>query len=125
MEHSVLGTRYIYDGLGDERFVSVYAGVIAAGYGQALGFAKHEGRWHVVPDELCIQSTGRITSRVAVDGFSRTDGMDGEVHFMNDTMSFTYYRRPRPGTPTVGLTASWHDQTTHAVLAEQRDPPSI
>jgi len=31
MEHRVLGTRYVYDGLKDERFLTVLAGVGAGG----------------------------------------------------------------------------------------------
>ena len=40
MEHSVLGTRHVYDGLGDHQFLSALAGVAACGFGQTLGFAQ-------------------------------------------------------------------------------------
>src|SRR5215470_12966472 len=38
MEHSVLGTRWVYDGLGDPLSVMMLAGVAMTGQGEALGF---------------------------------------------------------------------------------------
>jgi hypothetical protein len=45
MQHSVLGTRWVYDGLHDPHYVTMLAGVAMTGQGEALGMALHGGRW--------------------------------------------------------------------------------
>jgi hypothetical protein len=45
MQHSVLGNRWVYDGLRDPRFVVMLAAVAMTGQGEALGMAVYEGRW--------------------------------------------------------------------------------
>src|SRR5690348_16265332 len=49
MEHSVLGTRWVYDGLCDPLFVVMLAGVTMTGQGEALGVALYDGRWYIAP----------------------------------------------------------------------------
>ena len=53
MEHSVLGTRWVYDGVCDPRFVVMLAGVAMTGQGEALGmaaaYARNELAHSVVP----------------------------------------------------------------------------
>lgn len=121
MEHSVLGTRYLYDGLGDERFVLVYAGVTVHGYGQALGFAEHEGRWYSVPDELVVKSAGPLSGRIAVDGFSIQENADA-VQYSNDRFDFTIFRRPpQQATAPTFLSTSWALNPTGVVLTELQE----
>ena len=45
MQHSVLGTRWVYDGLRDPRYIVMLAGVTMTGQGEAIGMAVYEGRW--------------------------------------------------------------------------------
>ena len=45
MQHSVLGTRGVYDGLRDPKFVVMLAAVAMTGQGEALGMAVYEARW--------------------------------------------------------------------------------
>ncbi|HVT77538.1 MAG TPA: hypothetical protein VHD87_10945 [Acidimicrobiales bacterium] len=45
MEHSALGTRFVYDGLRDPRYVLLLAAVTMTGQGEALGMVEVEGRW--------------------------------------------------------------------------------
>src|SRR5262245_19480017 len=47
MEHSVLGTRWVYDGLGDSLFVVMLAGVAMTGQGEALGMVVFDDRWYI------------------------------------------------------------------------------
>src|SRR5690242_13639647 len=49
MQHSVLGTRWIYDGLRDPLFVVMLAGVAMTGQGEALGMAVYDDRWYIAP----------------------------------------------------------------------------
>src|SRR5436190_253567 len=44
MHHSALGTRWVYDGLRDPRFIVMLSGVAMTGQGEALGMAVYDGR---------------------------------------------------------------------------------
>ena len=69
MQHSVLGTRWVYDGLRDPRFVVMLAAVAMTGQGEALGMAVYDGRWYVAPSNVRIEGGGWTQERVPVDGF--------------------------------------------------------
>lgn len=123
LTHSVLGTRYVYDGLSDDRFVSVLAGVSACGYGQALGFAQHDGRWFAWPDQLVLQHLGSISGRVPVDRFvvEPTDDIDS-VLLRNERLDLVVYRRPRVRTVAeAGLTTTWQGHSEPVTLVEIRE----
>lgn len=125
MEHSELGTRWVYDGLGDERYLLMLAGATMTGQGEALGLAEAGGRWHIAPASARISGGGWGLERVAVDGFrseaSPADGAD-EVVFTNDRFELRFFRRPRPGPrPPIALTAVWEGQAEPVVLAEVRE----
>src|SRR5206468_8834107 len=69
MEHSVLGTRWVYDGLRDPLFVVMLAGVAMTGQGEALGMAVYEDRWYIAPSNVRLRGGGWGLERVPVDGF--------------------------------------------------------
>jgi hypothetical protein len=128
MQHSVLGTRWVYDGLRDPRLVLVLAGVTMTGQGEALGMVVYDGRWYVVPSEVRIQGGGWTGGRVPVDGFEpvaaddTTAGDTTAEVLRNDRFELTVHRRPRPGPrPPIGLTATWGGQRDPVVLAEVRE----
>ena len=58
MNHSVLGTRWVYDGLRDPLFVVMLAAVAMTGQGEAIGMAVYDGRWYVAPSNVRIQGGG-------------------------------------------------------------------
>ena len=58
MQHSVLGTRWVYDGLRDSQFVVMLAAVTMTGQGEALGMAVYNGRWYIAPTNVRIQGGG-------------------------------------------------------------------
>lgn len=122
MEHSVLGTRWVYDGLGDPRFVVMLAAVAMTGQGEALGMVQVDGRWYIAPSNVRIHGGGWSQSRVPVDGFElASDGQATSV-LHNDRFEMTVFRRPVVGPrPAIGLTASWDDLGGEAVLAEIRE----
>jgi hypothetical protein len=122
MHHSVLGTRWVYDGLSDPQFVMMLAAVTMTGQGEALGMVVYDGRWYVAPSNVRIQGGGWTQERVPLDGFElRTDDADAAV-LANDRFDLTVHRRPVPGPrPPIGLTATWEDQQDPVVLAEVRD----
>jgi len=119
MEHSELGTRYVYDGLGDDRFVLMLAAVTMTGQGEALGIVEADGRWYIAPASVRIRGGGWGLERAAVDGFA-AESDDGEVVvFGNDRFELRFFRRPSPGPPPpIGLTATWDQQNDPVVLAD-------
>jgi hypothetical protein len=122
MQHSVLGTRWVYDGLRDPRFVVMLAGVAMTGQGEALGLAVYEGRWHIAPSNVRIQGGGWTQERVPVDGFELESDEAAASVLHNDRFELTVFRRPVPGPrPAMGLTATWEGQADAVVLAEVRE----
>ena len=119
MEHSVLGTRWVYDGLRDPRLSMMLAAVAMTGQGEALGLAVYDARWYIAPSNVRVQGGGWTQERVAVDGFElRSDDATASV-LQNDRFTLTVFRRPVPGPrPAIGLTATWEDGRDPVVLAE-------
>jgi hypothetical protein len=122
MQHSVLGKRWVYDGLGDPLLVVMLAGVAMTGQGEALGMVVYDDRWYIAPSKVRIRGGGWTRERVPVDGFERGDGDATTVVFHNDRFELIVFRRPVPGPrPAIGLTATWDEQPEPVVLAEVRE----
>jgi hypothetical protein len=122
MEHSVLGTRWVYDGLRDPLFVVMLAAVAMTGQGEALGMAVYDGRWYVAPTNVRIHGGGWTQERVPVDGFElhSDDATASILH--SDRFELTMFRRPTPGPrPAIGLTAHWDGAGAPVVLAQVRE----
>jgi hypothetical protein len=121
MQHSVLGQRWIYDGLRDPRFVLMLAAVTMTGQGEALGMAVYDGRWHVAPTNVRIHGGGWTLERVPVDDFALvTDDVTGAV-LRNDRFELSVLRRPVPGPHApLTLTATWDDHPDPVILAHVR-----
>jgi hypothetical protein len=122
MQHSVLGTRWVYDGLRDPLLCTMLAAVAMTGQGEALGMAVYDSRWYVAPSNVRIQGGGWTQERVAVDGFElRSDDATASV-LQNDRFELIVFRRPVPGPPpAIGLTATWDDRAEPVVLAAIRE----
>ncbi len=122
MQHSVLGTRWVYDGLRDPQLIVMLAAVAMTGQGEALGLAVYDGRWHIAPSNVRIQGGGWTQERVPVDRFELVsdDATASVLH--NDRFALTVFRRPVPGPrPAIGLTATWDGQRDQVILAEVRE----
>lgn len=119
MEHSALGTRWVYDGLRDPLLVTMLAAVAMTGQGEALGMVMYEDRWVIAPTNVRISGGGWGLDRVAVDGFESDDVRASSPTFRNDRFELTVHRRPAPGArPPIGLTAAWEGGPGDVVLAE-------
>jgi hypothetical protein len=122
MQHSVLGTRWVYDGLRDPRLVVMLAAVAMTGQGEALGMAVYEDRWYIAPSNVRIRGGGWTQERVPVDGFEVAHDDETGAVLRNDRFVLTVFRRPVPGPrPTIGLTATWDGRPNPVVLAEVRE----
>jgi hypothetical protein len=126
MQHSVLGTRWVYDGLRDPRLVVMLAAVTMTGQGEAIGMVVYDDRWYIAPTNVRIQGGGWTQERVPVDGFElATDEAAGSV-LRNDRFELTVHRRPVAGPrPPIGLTATWDGLPDPVVLAEIRQIRSV
>jgi hypothetical protein len=122
MQHTVLGTRWVYDALHDPRYVVMLAAVAMTGQGEALGMVDHDGRWYVAPSNVRIEGGGWTLERVPLDGFVHESDDATKAVLRNDRFELTFFRRPVPGPrPPIGLTATWPGQHDPVVLAEVRD----
>jgi hypothetical protein len=120
MDHSVLGTRWVYDGLRDPAYVVMLAAVAMTGQGEALGMAVYDDRWYVAPTNVRISGGGWGLERVPVDRFEVVDDTGPTARLRNDGFELLVHRRPVPGPqPAIGLTARW-DGAEPVVLAEVR-----
>src|SRR5918994_1942561 len=97
MQHSVLGTRWVYDGLRDPRLVIMLAAVAMTGQGEALGMAVYDGRWYIVPTNVRIQGGVWTQERVPVDGFEHESDDATKLVLRNDRFELTVFRRPLSG----------------------------
>jgi hypothetical protein len=125
MEHSVLGERWVYDGLGDPVFVRMLAAVTMTGCGQAVGMVEYRGRWVVAPPSVHLAGGGWSDERVPVDEFvlGADDGRWAVLR--NDRFELRLARRPESGErPPIALTATWAGQDDPLVLAEVRQHAS-
>jgi hypothetical protein len=122
MQHSVLGARWVYDGLLDPTFVTMLAAVTMTGQGEAVGMVVYDGRWYVAPSNVRIQGGGWTQERVPVDGFALESDVAGASVLRNDRFELTVFRRPAPGPrPAIGLIACWDGHPDAVVLAEVRE----
>lgn len=125
MQHSVLGTRWVYDGLRDPRLVIMLAAVAMTGQGEALGMALYEDRWYVAPTKVRIQGGGWTLERVPVDGFEIESDETARSVLRNDRFELSVFRRPTSGPrPSIGLTATWEGRPEPVVLAEVQERSS-
>ncbi len=118
MEHSALGTRWVYDGLSDPRFVVMLAGAALTGQGEALGMVVYDGEWTIAPTNIRIRGGGWGLERVSVDGFVADDLDLATVTLTSPRFAMRVDRLPQPGTqPSMGLTASGDGLDGSIVLA--------
>jgi hypothetical protein len=122
MEHSALGTRWVYDGLRDPQYVVMLAAVTMTGQGEALGLAVYDGRWHIAPTNVRIHGGGWTLDRVPVDRFELVRDDAAGTLLRNDRFDLTMHRRPVAGVrPPIGLTATWEGLAAPVVLAAVTD----
>jgi len=125
-EHSVLGTRWVYDGLRDPVYVLMLAAFALTGQGEALNMFRSDGGLVVAPGNVRIHGGGWTQGVVAVDGFtfaSESGSESGSAAVLhNDRFELTVFRRPVAGErPAIGITASLDGLDHDVVLAQLRE----
>src|SRR4051812_43706822 len=122
MQHSVLGTRWVYDGVRDPRFVTMLVGVTMTGQGEALGLAVYDGRWYIAPTNVRIRGGGWTQARLPVDAFMLESDDAAASVLRNERFELTFFRRPVTGPASaMVLTAKWDEQRAPVVLARVRE----
>ena len=118
LEHSELGTRWVYDGLRDPVCTMVLAAAAMTGQGEAIGMGIRDGRWFVAPSPVRIHGGGWGLERIFVDELELERDDAAASVLRNDRIELTVHRRPQPGEqPPIGLTATWEGQAQPVVLA--------
>ncbi|MDG4780247.1 hypothetical protein O7614_11410 [Micromonospora sp. WMMD961] len=119
-EHSVLGTRWVYDGCADPVYVTALAHAILAGGGQAEQYFEVDGRREVREPTVTIVVSGAGAAEVPAIGAVRR--VVDEDHTLIDTEAVELVVVRRPGTGSDGsagavLAGSWDGQPTTVPLA--------
>ncbi|MEO1055575.1 MAG: hypothetical protein AAFY28_01525 [Actinomycetota bacterium] len=125
MHHSVLGSRWVYDGHHDPVMVSMFAAAALTGTGQALGIVEYEERRVVVPTPVRLAGGGWTGGPTPVDGFNVESADERAVTLSSDTVTMQIARHLVDGSaPEIGLTATWPGQDAPVTLAtiEPRHP---
>jgi hypothetical protein len=73
MEHSFLGTRWIYDATGDPVYASALAATILTGQPQAHQSFEVDGRLELIPESVHLRSTWTPDTKVPVIGLAVPD----------------------------------------------------
>jgi Maltokinase N-terminal cap domain len=121
-EHSVLGQRWVYDGLADPVFIGMLAAATLTGTGQAIGMVDNAGRWTLLPTPVHLDGGGWFHGPVPVDGFSTVSDDDTWAVLRNDRLELRVAHRPFAGErPPIGLTARWPGQLEPVIVAEVLD----
>lgn len=124
MEHSALGTRWVYDGLGDEVFTAVLAAAALTGTGQALGLVRSDGRVGLVPSAIRLSGGGWSGGPVTVDGLRLVGDDPAGAVLRSDVLELRLARRPEVAEPPrIGLTAIVPGVARPVVLVEVTTAP--
>lgn len=119
MEHSVLGTRWVYDACGDPCYARVLTAAILGGRPQAKHYLQVGGGQEVLPESVLVGSTGPLGAEVpAIAGVTVRDTAK-ETTIRAGKLELSVSRRldaaARP--PERALTGTWDGQDDPAVLA--------
>lgn len=120
MEHSFLGTRWIYDAAGDPVYVSALAVTILTGEPQADQSFEVEGRLESIPESVHLQSTGTPDVSVPTICSTVSDTVDGVTTIHAGELDLSVSRVLKLVEETLEqrvLTATWSEQTMPVQLA--------
>lgn len=119
-EHSVLGTRWVYDGVGDPVYAAALTAAVLGGTGQAEEVVDVDGR--LEPRALTMDIVGTAPAGAdvpAVGEVVRVVPGDPTV-IVTDTVELTLARVPGAGLTGAVLTGTWPGQDTPVLLASAR-----
>jgi hypothetical protein len=126
MHHSVLGTRYVYDGCADAAFLRMLAVMALTGVGQAAQVVLGESVVETAAPSVRLVGSGRADDWVEIAPFGRpVDSQDGaETVITTGDHALRVVRRPAVALAGVALqggscvAGTWEGQAEALVLAE-------
>ena len=120
MEHSFLGTRWIYDAAVDPVYASALAATILTGQPQADQYFEVDGTMEIIPESVHLQSTGNPNARVPVIGSTVPDTTGEVTTIQTENLEMSVRRSLNlVGSPPelTNRTATWDQQTAPVQLA--------
>ncbi|MDJ0459655.1 hypothetical protein PUN71_020810 [Arthrobacter sp. NQ7] len=120
MEHSILGTRWIYDAAGDPVYISALAAAILTGHPQADQAFELEGRLELIPESVHLQTTGTPTTSIPTICSTVSTTLDGvtAIYVGDQELSVNRVLNFAKQTPKQRvLAATWDRQTMPVELA--------
>ncbi|MEU8262148.1 hypothetical protein AB0C02_16160 [Micromonospora sp. NPDC048999] len=122
MEHSALGSRWVYDACADPIYPPALAAAVLAGAGQAEEYFEVDGVRDVRPPSMTVTGGRAHGVEPPAVGAPR-EVVDGEPTLIRaDHVELAVVRRPAPGAAPseAALTGAWPGQPTPLVLAYAR-----
>lgn len=119
MEHSVLGSRWVYDACADPAYVRALAGAILAATPQAQHVLQVDGGQKVLPESVTVHGTGTAGTPVPeVGDVTASDAAEGTL-IRAGALEILVYRRLDPAVPPAArsLVGDWEGQDTPVALA--------
>jgi len=121
MEHSVLGSRWVYDGCGDPVYAEALATAILTGGTQAEEFVEIDGRQQRREPTTFVRGSGTLEADApVVKSLARVDDEDPTV-IVTDSVELTVVRALDNTTTDdaerLTLTGTWDGQSTPLTLA--------
>lgn len=123
LEHSVLGTRWIYDACGDPVYATALAGAVLEGTGQAEELVEIDGGLERREPSMGIASTvGATGAAPAIEALAAVLDGDEVTTIVTATVVLSVIRRlglhlPPPSAALPALTGTWRGQPDPVVLA--------
>lgn len=121
MEHGVLGTRYVYDAVGDPTYLSVATAAALTGLGQSAELRQDEhGHWVTRAASVRLAGGGWGRDWVGVGAYSGPQQLGDSTTLRSADRELRVERRPRPTQRpdrAYDLTATWSGQNQPALLA--------
>lgn len=120
MQHSVLGTRWVYDACGDPCYLDAVTAAILTGRPQAEQFLDVGGRLDVMPESVVVGSTGPLRTSVPGIGPFTTRSTDAGTIIRTGELELLIIRRLSLAdlpAGTAALTGTWAGQHTPVKLA--------
>lgn len=120
MEHSFLGTRWIYDAAGDPVYASALATTILTGQPQADQSFEVDGRLQLIPESVHLHSTGTPGTGVPVIDSAVPNTVGHVTTISAGDLELSIRRTLNLVERSLGqriLTATWDEQITPVELA--------
>lgn len=118
MEHSVLGTRWAYDGVGDPVYLAALVEAVRTGGGEADEFVETESGPQQREPSMSVRGTGYAPAGAPVGTLVRFEDGDPAVVVTDEVrVNIRRVLTELPAEEPLALTGTWPGRATPVVLA--------